>query len=245
MVEAAAGFTYYGELLERLGTWRYENEEEIALVTFNYDELLDFSLSGQIGMGPFVDFPEYVDRGDWRLYKLHGSTSWSRVLRARIGSSFGPPSAADVIAAGGDGLDFEEGVLRARPWGKALKTDEDPMTTVAAPGIAIPTDQKQTFSCPDGHVERFAADAERTNRLLVIGWSASEPHALQLLTERLPLVRQIAVADMTREKSREALNTLLDAGIKTNFPAHLQGGFARLLRGDGETGWALEGWLTS
>jgi hypothetical protein len=236
------GFTFYGDLLERLGTWRYQTDEEIALVTFNYDELLDFSLSGQIGNGPFGDFQEYIDRPHWRLYKLHGSTSWARVLQARVGSDFGIPSVSETIAKG-DGLDFEDGVLRARPWRKALEAHEDPTTTVAAPGIAIPTNQKQTFSCPADHVQCFAEDAEKTDRMLVIGWRGSEPHVLEVLSERLPLVRQLAVADTTREKSAAVLDTLEDGGVSTNFRAPLEGGFRGLLKTDSE--WVLEKWLES
>lgn len=236
------GFNYYVDLLQRLGIWRYETGEEVALVTFNYDELLDFALGDQIGGRLFLRFAEYVERDDWRLYKLHGSTSWCRVLQSKIGTLLDHPSVTDVIARG-ESLDFESGELRPRPWKSGLTPSEEPSETLAAPGIAIPTDRKQTFSCPDEHVERFAEDAAKTTRVLVIGWRGSEPHALEILREQMPSVRQLAVADVTVENSANVINTLQSAGVETNFRAPLEGGFAGLLRTDG--GWVLERWLES
>jgi hypothetical protein len=233
------GFTFYAQLLERLGRWRRDAEEEIALVTFNYDELLDFSLASQIGCSPFTTFDDYVARDEWRLYKLHGSTSWSRVLRAQVSGPLNIPSATDVIEQG-HGLDFESGELRPRPWKDALGLADDPMTTISAPGIAVPTDQKHTFSCPANHVKGFAEDAEKTDRMLIIGWRGSEPHALEVLASRSPSVRQLAVADITEEKSADVLRNLVSGGIGTTFPAPLSGGFEGLLADD-----FLERWLTS
>jgi hypothetical protein len=86
----------------------------------------------------------------------------------------------------------------------------------------------------------LAADAERVDRMLVVGWRGSEPHALELLASRSPSVRQLAVADLTEAKSGEVLRTLQSGGVETTFPAPIGGGFQGLLAGD-----FLERWLTS
>ena len=233
------GFTFYAQLLERLGTWRRDTGEGIALVTFNYDELLDFSLASQIGCQPFTTFDDYVTRDEWRLYKLHGSTSWSRVLHAKIPGSFSVPSVTEVIEHGHD-LDFESGVLRPLPWKAVVKSTDDP-SVIPAPGIAVPTNQKHTFSCPDYHVAAFAKDAREADRMLIIGWRGSEPHALEVLASSTGgSVRQLAVADITEEQSADVLRNLRNGGVGTTFPAPLEGGFERLLAGD-----FLERWLRS
>lgn len=78
--DAFHGFTLYADLLERLGAWRSRSREAIVLVTFNYDELLDRSIEAQAGNWTLTTFASYIDRSDWRLYKLHGSTAWSRIV---------------------------------------------------------------------------------------------------------------------------------------------------------------------
>src|ERR1039458_2457729 len=61
------GFTYYTDLLDRLGSWRLETNETVALVTFNYDELLDRSAEAQARNWTLDAFSSYVERDDWRL----------------------------------------------------------------------------------------------------------------------------------------------------------------------------------
>ena len=162
------GFSFYGQLLERLGSWRSANQEAIALVTFNYDELLDLSAIAQAGDWSLADFPSYVKRPDWRLYKLHGSTTWSRVLRRQVAYD---PSEANSVISDGARLNFEEGELVPVRWSGALNGRE----VVAAPGIAVPTNVKQTFSCPAEHQTLSRKDIERATRLIIIGWRAPEP----------------------------------------------------------------------
>jgi hypothetical protein len=70
------GFTHYAELLDRIGAWRSTTNERVVLVTFNYDQLLERSVEAQVGNWSLGDFPTYIERSDWRLFKLHGSVGW-------------------------------------------------------------------------------------------------------------------------------------------------------------------------
>lgn len=229
--DAFHGFTFYGELLERLGVWRGVGDEEIALVTFNYDEMLDWSAKSQVGDWDLREFPSFVERRDWRLYKLHGSTGWSRVVRVMTQVVHGD---SEGVIREGAGINFEEGELRARRWGTAMPTRE---TGLAAPGIAVPTNLKQTFSCPQEHIDRFAGDVDNVSRMIVVGWRASEPHALELL-ERVPRGYDLAICDLNDEGTSVVRRNMGVVAERARTVTAVQGGFEGLLDGS----W-LEEWL--
>jgi hypothetical protein len=78
------GATNYAELLGRIDYWRRRTSpnQQVALVTFNYDVMLDQSAvttlpylrSGFRGMG------DYVTGDAYKLLKVHGSTDWLRLV---------------------------------------------------------------------------------------------------------------------------------------------------------------------
>jgi hypothetical protein len=228
---ALNGFTAYGELLDRLGSWRSATSEPIALVTFNYDVLLDESAVAQAGDWQLDTFESYIRRPDWRLYKLHGSTNWSRIVSAELSGDY--EDAASQIASRGD-YAIERGQLELRRWREGAPG----FAQVAAPGIAVPTDLKRTFCCPESHVEALERDLGETDRLLIVGWRASEPHALELM--RQGPVKQIAVCDVTESGARPVVRKLREGGVNGVWEDLDFRGFTDMLR----SGW-LERWLES
>ena len=231
--KALNGFTAYGELLDRLGVWRSSADEPVAIVTFNYDVLLDESAVAQAGDWQLDTFGSYTERSDWPLYKLHGSTNWSRVVSAQLPGGNSDP--ANVIASLSDHA-IEGGRLELRRWRSGAP---DEFFEAAAPGIAVPTDLKRSFCCPDPHVEALERDLRVTDRLLVVGWRASEPHALELI--RQTPIRQIAVCDVNADAAHHVAAALGEADVSGQFWAPLEyRGFTDMLRTD----W-LESWLRS
>jgi hypothetical protein len=231
--KALNGFTAYGELLDRLGVWRSTTGEPIALATFNYDVLLDESAVAQAGDWQLDTFESYIRRSDWRLYKLHGSTNWSRI--ASMPFPGGENDTANVIASLSDHA-IEDGRLELQRWREGAP---DSLFEAAAPGIAVPTDLKRTFCCPQSHVEALGRDLRETDRLLIVGWRASEPHALELLRQ-MP-IRQIAVCDFGAAGAHPVAAALGTAGVSGMFWAPLEfHGFTDMLNSD----W-LEKWLAS
>lgn len=229
--EAFHGFTFYGELLERLGVWRSAAGDRIALVTFNYDQLLDQSAMSQVGDWDLGGFSSFVERPDWRLYKLHGSVGWSRVVRAMTRLDRGD---SEGVIREGAGLNFEQGELRARRWDTAVPASE---VGLAAPGIAVPTNLKQTFACPGEHIDRFVADVENVSRMITIGWQASEPHALELL-KRVPRGYDLAICDLNDRATSKVRNNMGMVAERARTVVTVSGGFEALLNGN----W-LEDWL--
>ncbi len=231
------GITHYAQLLARLGVWRAATREPVALVTFNYDTLLDRSLAQQLAgdwhsprqltaNSEGADSSWYVDRDDWRLFKLHGSTSWSRVLDgpdAGIGSD---PNATIARAAR---INLTDGPIRDAHWRSDILE--------AVPAIALPTDAKQRFECPPYHVEAFATNVAQVDRLLIIGWQAAEPHALEVLADVTPGYR-LAVVDVDQKCVDTIMQNLGRVAAKSPAPMAFTDSFTGLIQGE-----ALEQWL--
>lgn len=228
------GFTHYANLLARLGRWRARTGESAVLVTFNYDELLDRSLEAQAGDLRLDSFHSYIDRADWRLYKLHGSVGWSRRLTRvdDVPINAGP---AHLIPRAND-LRLDNGELVPQPWQRA----KDQLTGegVFVPGIALPTDRKHTFECPPEHQQRFVSEVTHVDRMLTIGWRATEPHVREILSEHLQPGYHLAICDISEEDVRMIHDNLGLAGKKGAGCARFDHGFTGLLAGD-----ELERWL--
>ena len=73
------GFTHYVRLLNHLLNWQESARQRVLLATFNYDALLDMAAQDVLGWRP-LDLNSYISRDDFRIFKLHGSTEWSRVF---------------------------------------------------------------------------------------------------------------------------------------------------------------------
>jgi len=180
------GMTYYADLLQKIGEWRADQDEQVVLATFNYDTLLDRTASDQVGDWSISSFSSYVERSDWRLYKLHGSTNWSRAIDAPIASGLqNEQSVAEETIRHAPELDISGFGWADASW-RSVVASRGANQTIAVPAIAVPTAGKYAFECPPAHVDRFVGEVTAIDRLLVIGWRATEPHALALLAQLRP-----------------------------------------------------------
>jgi len=76
------GADNYAEFLDRVDHWRRRTkpEQQVALVTFNYDVLLDEATCRLPYFShPIVSTADYIDRDQYKLLKLNGSTNWLRL----------------------------------------------------------------------------------------------------------------------------------------------------------------------
>jgi hypothetical protein len=100
------------------------------------------------------------------------------------------------------------------------------------PPVAIPVEIKSHFECPREHLDFFCEHLKKTDRLLLIGWRATETHFLDLLAEHLPgHVRALIVVGSETEAVN--IGRTLESRLKTGkieltfevFP----GGFSSLI----------------
>jgi hypothetical protein len=77
--EANHGYTRYLPLLSYLYSWGRKTSTPVLLATFNYDDLLEQAAERVLGDWQLSgNLDRYVERRDFRLFKLHGSTDWAR-----------------------------------------------------------------------------------------------------------------------------------------------------------------------
>jgi len=169
-LQLSAGITNYTALLDELARWRYTDKDPTALVTFNYDNLLERACRDVLGM-PFNSLIEYTSREDFRVFKPHGSVDWDRSVGPNPNTVYVPDHiithAASLTATGPIQVQRipGDGSLGRHP----------------CPAIAIPVELKSTFECPDEHLDALKRMLPNVDRLLVIGWRATEEHFLEVL----------------------------------------------------------------
>ncbi len=69
------GITNHPTFLDAIERWRYEKGEQVCLVTFNYDTMLEEAML-QLWGWEFTNLNAYTSRSEYKLIKLHGSVDW-------------------------------------------------------------------------------------------------------------------------------------------------------------------------
>jgi hypothetical protein len=104
------GFTRYVSLLDEICVWQRTAEARVDLVTFNYDILIDDAVKDAVpGWDMTRDLDTYINRLDYKLFKLHGSTRWSRPLpRQEPATSWGSYGFPVAMSLAGSGVELDE-----------------------------------------------------------------------------------------------------------------------------------------
>lgn len=175
--KVAQGITNYKSLLDQLDRWR-KPPNQICLVTFNYDTMLEDVLP-TVGVA-IQGLSDYIANKKYKLIKLHGSVNWAREVDTPI-ENVRQRDVSDVarelIDRAADLIVTQRyRVLTERP---TAKSDD----LALFPAIAIPVESKSDYECPPDHLEGFRACIPEVTKLLVIGWRATEITFLQLLAE--------------------------------------------------------------
>lgn len=261
-------FNNYSTLLNKIHDWRQASGEEVMLVTFNYDTLLDEAFQGHLGNinlssnlrdevtaqntdEPAFNLPpqaQMIMYPDWKLLKLHGSVTRSRKV-CEPGRQGEFASARDQAIAKADVLDFSSADIIDR------YADEEPIKELKndlyMPALAVPTNTKDSFECSPGEQQIFENAIPKVDALLIIGWKAQEQHALEMLAELPPHVR-IGIVDYDEENNTgeppiggdegAALvwRNLRDAVSCDGMPERSDRGFSGFLSSGQVTDW-LEG----
>jgi len=163
------------------------SSEPICLVTFNYDLLLENALFT-------FDFKsrvpeEHLDSHPiLKLFKLHGSVNWSRLVNGQHGNRLQPQHLIEQAATIKLSDTF---VLANATVAEEMFRFEDPIF----PAIAIPvqTKSEEYFECPRTHLTYLGQMLDSVTKILIIGWQAREAHFLQMLKNKLPRLGQIMV----------------------------------------------------
>ncbi|MGH7520577.1 MAG: hypothetical protein ACREMI_04820 [Gemmatimonadales bacterium] len=176
------GVTNYSNLLDRIRNWCDKSREPVAFVTFNYDTMLEAACGDVFGFSP-TNIHSYVSRGDFQVFKPHGSVDWVRTVAGHVDL---PESAnQSVIAHKLIGLGKN---LPLNP-GQYLVTGGDPGKVgglFTYPAIALPVETKNKFEFPEAHLKKLCSVIPEVTRILIIGWRGTEEHFLKLWLESGP-----------------------------------------------------------
>jgi SIR2-like domain len=215
--EHAKGITNYKSLLNRIERWRGKSDN-IFLVTFNYDTLLEDALSQELGMN-VQSLDDYMTHHEhYKVFKLHGSVNWAREIEPPI-TDFAPKNPWPLI------YELIEGAADVKLSQRYKLAKEHPVTFVdgkaAFPAIAIPVQSKLQFECPLDHLEQLRASLSQVRKILVIGWRATEAHFLGILKAGLCSPLNLAVVCGSKQNAEQVgarLKTMTNAaGIPANL----------------------------
>jgi hypothetical protein len=176
------GVTNYRTLLDQIENWRYQKNEKVCFVTFNYDTMLETACD-DFGLH-FSSHNDYISNKHYKLFKLHGSISWGRFVETHIESL----QNGDYWAVAKE-LTERARELQLSPTWTHISMQPPPLlpgNLAIAPAIAIPIENKSEFECPVEHIQALTKCLPEVTKMLTIGWRATEQHFLALLTKYLP-----------------------------------------------------------
>jgi hypothetical protein len=194
------GVTNYAPLLRDILRFNTSNEP-VCLVTFNYDLLLEHSLY-TFDFKAKTPNEQFDSHPILKLFKLHGSVEWARVVVAPSGTRLTPQGlieTADTV------------MFRADEFVRANPTDPYQMHNHGRPifpAIAIPVQTKtdESFECPRSHITKLCEMLKLVTKVLIIGWQAKEAHFTQILRSNLQPLRHICVVGSDGKDADKILN---------------------------------------
>ena len=195
--------------------------ETVALVTFNYDTLIEYSLHGLGIRFPTID--SYVAGTKWKLFKLHGSIDWVGQTAVEISRSL---NTSVLIERSHEFYDLDYTCIRQK---SARRDPENPQAEL--PALAIPTNNKSRFVCSPDHVSVLQEVIPRVTRILTVGWRGTEAHFVKILKRcgLRPETEWLIVC----EETEAAKATVVNLGtVPGRMRVSNSGGFSRFIRSD-------------
>lgn len=194
------GATNYVWLVNRLDRWAKRSAETVLYVTFNYDTLLDQAFSTYFGM-QLAHLEDYVAQPSAKLFKPHGSVNWSQRFSYTDPHRFTARSWAVEHATS----------LELGPIELHLGNDDE-AGVGRVPALAVPVRNKHSFVCPPEHLQVLRQQLGTVDRILIIGWRATEEHFLRLICEAVPkTIRLMATACFDQEAELEICQRVANA----------------------------------
>jgi hypothetical protein len=219
------GVTNYAPLVRDI--LRFNNSgEQVCLVTFNYDLLLERALYT-------FDFKRRLPEDHLdshpilKLFKLHGSVDWSRIVELPEGTRLLPQHLIEQAHT----IRLSDKFVLAN---STSPYDMHNFGKPIFPAIAIPVQTKteQYFECPITHRTSLAGMLKDITKILIIGWQAREAHFLEMLRSNIPRLRHVMVVGGNASDAETTLRYFVDqvgVSISTDNVFVGQGGFTNFI----------------
>ena len=214
-LEVSRSVTNYSALIDRIEQWRHPTDHPVALVTFNYDLLLDNALS-QVVHKRFSDFNDYVDYGPYALFKLHGSVDW--VVDTNLPRIKGKYN------------NLVESLETLQETTEPHFVSASALSNAFVPAIAIPLRTKPGFVLPAHHLARLRKMLRSVTQVIIIGWRGQEADFLGELNDNLPRDTHPAIVVSSNQSSAASTAETLNARLTLEARATAFEGFSDLCR---------------
>jgi hypothetical protein len=152
-------------------------DEEIFIVTFNYDRLIERALMAT--GSEFSSIRSYLHNERFKVIKLHGSVDWVTPLAVRPILNSAQPIVQQLIALAP--------TIKLTDQYELVTGFTDTIAGIpVVPAIAIPVMRKDKFLCPPEHVSALTDFLPKVSRILIVGWKGADEAFVNLLAKHLP-----------------------------------------------------------
>ncbi len=190
--------TNYHFLVHRLDRWARAANECALYVTFNYDILLEHACR-QVELY-VTDLESYTSHPRAKLFKPHGSINWAHHVEFDMVPGV---SERDYVIRNASSIKVPPAIEVRTNWRAGVRGQE------WIPALAVPVETKGEFECPPEHMETLRALLPTVDRVLVIGWRATEQNFIDLLKGESPkALRRILIACKSKHDSRHVWQQL-------------------------------------
>jgi len=227
------GITNYATLLREIDRWRYEFSEEVCFVTFNYDTMLEEAMD-QVLKIKFPDLASYIAVRDYALFKVHGSIDWGIEMNGynRHGFSPGDEYSKGSIPTRDTYQFFIDHAASINLSSRYRKTSHYPMylegDVFLFPAVAIPVENKDECVCPADHVEALGKRLQKVNKIITIGWRATEDKFVSMLTPMIQGNTHFMIVTGTQDGAKATFQNI--GGRAHHVSKLIGGGFTSLIK---------------
>ena len=192
-------------LVDQIESFRAKRQRPI-FVTFNYDRLIENALENR-GQS-FGSLDDYWRDDRTNVFKLHGSVDWVRPIARIDATQYGGSvwETARQVASRIAELPKPGEIV---PWSAIPGSRTRDM--LAVPAIAIPLKGKDSFECPDSHVQALRQALPKVTTIVTIGWRGAEAHFLKLLQDHCRQAIQVICVARNQAEAEEPIANLSSA----------------------------------
>lgn len=223
-LQARGGVTNQSALFGRLDTWKRLHDEELCLIDFNYDVLLEDALQRRYGV-PFLKLQDYLSAlPNCCLIKPHGSVRWVRRLQKIEGNR------NVIIHSAMDLMEPEDIEMLDEP-----SLLYGGMAWACVPALAAPLRTKTVFQLPSQHMTRMKECLAQADRVITIGWRGREEQFLrEWAGAREGEPQTLIVVTESEAASRQVAGHLNSRGLEFyDSPIHFGEGFSGFMQEPG------------
>jgi hypothetical protein len=176
-------------LIDLIYDYTLRTKEDVLIVSFNYDLLLEYELANLYGAyGGGFDISQYLHY-KIKLIKPHGSCNWSTVFKKTMSFMQSNTVAGNLWTGNFTDTELikhlENIYLTDSPNNDSVEYGGERVRRYKFPQIHIPMKGKDGFNMPKDQIDYLKDYLPKVDEILIVGWKGSEDHFNKTLQEHL------------------------------------------------------------